>query len=565
MIFTLSLNTATAKTININDASSYNQTGLSLSEQIQAIIDSASAGDTINFLGNFYKDLTLIINKNLNIITNVGTTISNSNPHSSLNTIFFINGSSAAGTTISGFNLINNNTNGNGIAINNTKNIKISKNNISANNSGVYVDKSTNITVDNNNIKKSDEGVYVKDSTDIAIEKNTISENNEGIYLENTNNTTIKSNTITKNEKNGITIKNTRKTVIEYNNITQNKKNGIYSYNTSNTRINNNTIKNNLEDGILTENNAKDLTIKGNIISGNHYGIHLNSIDNSGLTIKTNSINNNDRGVNFGQKYDDHNSKDISSNHIAENYDKDVDAKDSKYEGNLKIGTNWYGANEYRFTNICPKINGPLGQAKGQTSNGFYTISIQYKNGTVMEDLPDIEVVVYINGKKMYATLKNGKLSIDIKNLPSGSTIIAYIGSQKIETTVTNQDDNELNGIGGTNDPGNGGNGGNGPGGTGGNGNKAGPGNSQGNGLTNSGIANSKPSPADAGSSSSGDTANTQSSGQQPGQAKEIMVDENNILKMDDTQTLTALIIILLFGSIIMGYIIKKRTKETSF
>ncbi|WP_225370463.1 hypothetical protein [Methanobrevibacter arboriphilus] len=35
LIAIVSINTATAKTININDASSYNQTGLSLSEQLQ--------------------------------------------------------------------------------------------------------------------------------------------------------------------------------------------------------------------------------------------------------------------------------------------------------------------------------------------------------------------------------------------------------------------------------------------------------------------------------------------------------------------------------------------------
>ena len=563
LLFSLTLNTATAKAININDASSYNQTDLSLSEQIQAIINNANAGDTINFLGNYYKDLTLIINKNINIISKVGTTISNSNLNSSQNTIFFINGSSSSGTNISGFNLINNNTNGNGITINNTKNIKVAKNNIKADNSGVYVDKGSNITVNDNNITKSEKGVYIKNSKDINIEKNSISENNEGISVENTNNTNIKSNAITKSEKNGITIKNTRKTVIGSNSITQNKKNGIYSYNTVNTQITSNNIKKNVESGILTEGYLKDLIMKGNNVSGNYYGIRLNSIDNSGLTMRSNSINNNYQGLSFGSNYEDHSSKDISSNDISQNEDKDVDARESKYDGNLKIGPNWYGANEYGYVNICHKIDTNLIQFKFvKNGNGKYTATLTY-NGIIMSDLPQMNLLIEVNGKTMWVTLNGGEADVDLgsdfdkKN--KDSIINTYLsGNLQGKLRITDdKNDNKNPIVGGNNNLGNGGLGGNGPGGNG-------LGNLQGNGLTPSGATGPTSTPSNTGSPSS-KGENSQNSQQQSQQAKEIFIDDNNILKMDDTRVLTGFIIILLFGSIIIGYIVRNRAKENSF
>lgn len=553
LIFSLSLSGVKSQTIYIDNATSYNQSGLSLSEQIQSIIDNASEGDTINFLGNLYRDLTLTININLNIITNIGTTIINSNYNSPLNTIFFINGSSASNTTVSGFNLINDITNGNIITINNTENIKIHNNSMSANNSAVDVDKSSNITINNNNIHNSDKGFYGKNSQKITIENNTIEYNNEGIYLENVNNTTINNDSLN-NNKNGISLKNTKKIDIQNNNITKNN-NGIYLNNTENTQIFYNDIINNTNSGILTESSLKNLNITKNNLSRNLYGIYLNSSDNSGLSIKSNSINKNYDGLSFGKGYVDSKSKDISSNDISQNIGKDIESKDSNYDGNLEVGANWYGANEYGFTGICPRLSTGLIQFNFVSSgNGVYIGTFTY-DGKIISDLPLMHLFVAVNGDKRWVTIENGKILLDFgsdfdeKN--AGSIIETYLSNQIAKLTIESKKKSiNENPIFTSNSKDNGGKGNGGAGG----GYKTS--NTNGDGINHGGASGDIKSLADAGTSSSGDMVSAQSP-----QGKEINIDNFNLVKMDDTRFLIFCIILLLFGSIITGYIYKKRGK----
>ncbi|BBL61566.1 hypothetical protein MARBORIA2_14350 [Methanobrevibacter arboriphilus] len=561
LIAIMSINTATAKTISINDASSYNQTGLSLSKQIQKIIDTATAGDTIKFLGSFYEDLTLTINKKLNIISNSGTIISGSDS-SSLKTIFFINGSSASGTTISGFNL--DNEDGNGITLNNTKNIKASKNNITAKDSGVSVSKSSNITINNNNITKSDEGISLKDSNNIYVENNKLDNNNEGISLDSTNNVDIKSNNIT-NNKNGISLKSTKKTNIINNKVYNNKKSGIYSYKTQYTQIKYNNIKNNEETGILAEGILTNLNLTHNNISYNHYGIRLDSIDNSYVTMKTNSIRYNVEGISFGPNYIDNKAKDISSNDISSNTGKDVELRDSSYYDTLEIGPNWYGANADYLANICPKLKSGMIQFKLKSGgNGVYMGVFTY-NGQTMTDLPPIDVLFIVNGEKIWVTTVNGVATVNFgKNFDknqAGGILNAIAGVERFQLgiTYTENINNNNNGKtpvnGGTGNPGNGGLGGLGIGG---------------NGLGTIGIGTGSPGGSnpssnqlsEGASSSSGSSSAAQSSTQQ---AKVINIDDGeNLFKIEDSQALGILIIGLLLGSIIVGYMLR-RDKKTSF
>ncbi|MEA4956660.1 hypothetical protein SDC9_21514 [bioreactor metagenome] len=560
LIAVMSINTVSAKTININDASSYNETGLSLSDQIQKIIDKASVGDTINFLGSFYEDLTLTINKKINIISNSGTIISNSDNSNILKTIFFINGSSASGTTISGFNL--DNDNGNGITVNNTRNIKISKNNISAKNSGVSVEKSSNVTINNNNITKSDEGISITDSNKLDIENNKLDNNNEGLSLENTNDADIENNVITNND-NGISLKNTNKTDITNNKVYNNKQSGIYSYKTRYTQIKYNNIKNNEKYGILTEDILTNLVLTHNNISGNYYGVRLNSIDNSYLTMKTNSINQNVEGISFGPDYIDSKTKDISSNDISSNSGKDVELRDSNYYETLEIGPNWYGANVDYLANICPKLRSGLIQFNLKSAgNGLYMGIFSY-NGQTMSDLPPISVIFMAGGQRIEINTVNGvaiaNFGKDFDKNQAGSILNAIAGVQRFQTGITYTENNNNNGKtptnGGNNGPGNGGNGGlgNGGNGLGDNGEGSGP---------PGGLNPSSNKLSEGTSSSSGVSSAAKSSIQQ---AKVIDIDDDeSLFKIEDSQILGIFIIVLLLGSIIVGYILK-RDKKISF
>ncbi|KZX15182.1 hypothetical protein MBCUT_16360 [Methanobrevibacter cuticularis] len=523
--------------VDVYDASYYNDQNLSLSQQIQKIIDSAAIGDTINFLGKSYENLTLVINKKLNIVTNVGTTIKNSDTSSSLNSIFFINGSSAAGTTISGFNISN--KNGNGIVLNNTKNIKISKNNISScKESGISIEKSSNINITQNSIKNSTEGVSIS----------------------NSNNINMKNNTVTENRNNGITIKNTEKVTIDSNTITKNNGSGLNAYNTTTTNITNNQILNNKESGILTESSAKNMVITKNTIKHNYYGIRLNSNQNNRLTIKSNTINENHDGVSFGPKYVDDKSKTISSNVIYKNSGKEVELIESTYP-NLEVGANWYGSNSESFVNLCPKLTTSLIQAKlVKGKGGQYSVVFKDKNGNVMADLPSLDVIFTLNGNnKVVVKSKNGVGSVDyssilfsllsqdnfiemsVDNFRTNQVLSAKDNRENYELWIQESNQPTGNNLGDDNGLGHD--------------NGDGTGNTQGTGSQSSGVKNQN-------SADSGDTGASaaENSGENPtdsNSAKEIII-QDPALKIEDPQNLTYIIVGLLIGVIIVGYFTDK-------
>ena len=94
-ISAVSLEPVSAASTNINSTMT--------NSEIQTVLDNAASGDTINFLGTLYENIQLTINKTLNIVTNVGTVLSGSDPSGS--EVFLINGPGASGTQISGFNI----------------------------------------------------------------------------------------------------------------------------------------------------------------------------------------------------------------------------------------------------------------------------------------------------------------------------------------------------------------------------------------------------------------------------------------------------------------------------
>ncbi|MDR0900801.1 MAG: right-handed parallel beta-helix repeat-containing protein [Methanobrevibacter sp.] len=515
IIFILISSIQSISAIDIQDASYYSSGSFSLSQQIQNIIDTAKDGDTIRFLGKYYEDLTLVINKKLNIVSNIGTTIENSDTTNNLNTIFFINSSSSAGTTIIGFNIINDK--GNGIELNNTKNIGISENNISAKDSGISIEKSSNIDIN----------------------KNTIENSSDGIELRNTKNITIESN-----------------------NINKNSNSGIVSYNTTNTKINKNKINKNTGDGISTYSISKNMIIQSNTITENNQGIYLNSIDNSGLLIKSNTLSKNQRGINFGNQYRDSSNKDISSNVISNNYDKDVDLRDSDYYNTLRIGSNWYGSNNLGFTNLCPKIQTDLIQAKLiKMSGGVYAVVFYDGLGKRVSDLSSLNIIFTLNdGSKTTIQSMNGIAKVDYGSLLFGSllyqdnTIKFYVDNyndKKVLGAKENMQDYKNYNNQNSGGSGNGNGSGNGLGNTGDN-----SGNTQGNDQGNTGINSGTPNNADSGEEGS---SAQEFNGISSQSAKELIIEESPLFKTANLQDLSYILIVVVIGIIIVGYLIKRK------
>ena len=254
--------------VYVQDASHY--THGTLSDQIQSILDKAEPGSPIVFLGKLYENLQLNINKKLNIISYVGTKITNSS------TVFLINGSKASGTKINGFTIITDDDSG--IMVNNANNVTIYDVQVtSTNGTAITVNKSSN--------------TIIKDSV--------INDSSTGVKIYDCNNTQIINNKITENQKDGVTVENSSKTKISQGQISNNGETGVKIYNSQDITIMGVTITGNGKSGAGTNNagiyvqDSDKIVITENQINENWHGISTRNIDNT--TIKLNTISDNER------------------------------------------------------------------------------------------------------------------------------------------------------------------------------------------------------------------------------------------------------------------------------
>jgi hypothetical protein len=455
----MALEPVSAATVYVQNASYYTGTS-SLSEQIQSVLDNASSGDTINFLGNLYDGLQLVINKKLNIITNVGTKISASG--SSKSVVFLINGPGASGTIINGFNIETNL--GTGIFVNNTKNVTVSNNQITATKgSAIRIDKSYNGDIENNSITGSytginvssskytningnnvtgsnQNGITVKNSVNTFINQDKISNNNaDGINISNSNGTTVNGTTLEKNKGNGVEVHQSSQTLINGTTIKNNGKNGVSLTNSNKVKITNsqvifncngisaenvsdmairsNYIGNNTCDGILLSGYANIVTISGNTLKGNANGIKLDCAGQK-LTIEGNLITENmgrdkdtypsangpsGNGISFGYNYKHDAKNSIKHNAIYGNDRKNIDAeKAEKYSitNPIKIGSNWYGTNSIGSALLCCKMKSAATQmVLMRTGENTYSVYfIDGDTGNIETDLPSLSIKFRLDG-----------------------------------------------------------------------------------------------------------------------------------------------------------------------
>ena len=262
------INNETQGTIHTVDGSSVNQMD---DDTIQQAINKAQPGDTILITGTNYVHCHIIVNKQLNIISEVGTTMSPcpSNKAGSGSLGIFYLTSSASNSIIKGFTINND----------------LEDNEYTVPPYGIYNNGADNITISNCNINsKYGEAILIKNGKNNKIINNTLQNSINGIRIENTNNTTIEGNIINKNSLSGVKIgEKVDNTIIINNTITRN----IYGINASssdNLNILNNKITYNRNSneqsratmgaGIYTNCNVTNTIIRGNFIFENGmYGI----------------------------------------------------------------------------------------------------------------------------------------------------------------------------------------------------------------------------------------------------------------------------------------------------
>jgi parallel beta-helix repeat protein len=421
-----------AATIKINSSSDYKTTNNSLNEQIQSIINSAKSGDTLEFLGKSYGNLSLIINKSLNIISLVKTVISG---NSSNNSIFLVTGSGSRWTNITGFNLQT--QNGKGIIVQNTSNIKISKDNVSSTNgtgiiiagsngvnienssvsksqTGISVTNSKNINITNNSIQNNKgDGIGVGNSQNLNVSKNSVSSNgNYGTSIEKSQNISMQNNSIENNGNNGVSMKDTNKIHINGNNINGNQGDGIYfDENVNNTQIASNNINYNVGTGIELDKSGINTLIVNNVITGDLIGVDIND-QTDNLIIRSNiitdSIDNGDDtsgvGINIGSNYVNSPTFNVYDNYVVGNQRREVIVGDPTKT--VKFGANWYGFNN--GGNICPYLRTGFLNFQLSVSNFGITGTFTESSGSVATGLPTINVNLKLNGNFLSANVING-------------------------------------------------------------------------------------------------------------------------------------------------------------
>lgn len=435
--------------------------------EIQSALNSASPGDTINFVGSLYENLQLTINKTLNIVSSVGTKLFGSDHDSA---VFLINGPQASGTTISGFTI---NAAGTGIIANNTSNVNILKSNITANNgTAVLINGSSNTTLKDDSMTNSETGINISNSKNTQIAGSVIKGNQKGAEVENSASTSINNDQIINNKKRGIGIYNSNGTTVNGSSMKNNRNNsstvmdeggiyaegsnsikisgsqvsgnffGVSTTNVSNVNLKNSTISDNYADGILLKGYAKNVTVENNTIQRNANGIRIDYTNDSGnITIqsniiadsKKNTINIQDPfttyrtgyGITCGFDYKGAVNESIKHNVIVNNAIMEMygmDASSTFGEGQIKVDSNvygyvWSGTNPHGASiPICCRFS-TTSSLLHLVRTGENTYAVYFTDGDtgdLITDLPSIGVTFTVDGTSKTVMTKNGIATFQI-------------------------------------------------------------------------------------------------------------------------------------------------------
>ena len=395
---------------------------------IQTAINNAKAGDTIEITGKNYEHCHFVVDKKLNIISNVGTTMSTcpSNIKGSNGVGIFYFSPEASGSVLSGFTFVNDAAkNGEvdpyAVYIEGAKDIQITNNIIDqvTNGPGIYIKDASNITINNNNIQYSQNGILIENSNKITIKDDDIENNkNSGIYIgEGNKNINIINNNIVKNNWKGVVVNSANNVNIISNVIMANRDNPVQA-----------RAKNGA--GIYVDCAVDSLKINGNYIFENgNYGIFD--------TYKTKES--------FEENYK---SQEINFNIFVGHNTRGIFAQQNEAG---QTGIIYVGSNAYSFEQLCPSTFYEPGILKDGTqdmifgemtkiSKGIYKITfINAKTGEVAKCLSAGNVTFFLNKEGTDSSIKpgdtyqivsiiNGTATVNFKNVtfkPTQNVLIA--------------------------------------------------------------------------------------------------------------------------------------------
>ncbi len=309
---------------------------------LQAAIDAASSGDTLQVAGGVYDKIT--IQKSLNLVGN-GAIIRAGNRDACVNI-------DANGVSISGFTVRDGFY---GIKLNSVSGCNISNNTvIYCAQPGIALIFSNGNTITGNNasfngiVGEGWYGIYLSNSNDNLITNNVAYGNGAyGINLfPSCANNTIRENLLHGNMYGLYMFTDCTKNLIEKNDLSRNTNSGLdLRINCTKNLIINNTMEDNVVAGLTFMEKSGQNTISGNEIRGNgRYGLQIQS-SSDGNTIIYNNISDSQTGI-----FLDSSKNKIYSNRISDNViqadDRGANGWNAKYPTGGNLWSDYQGQDE---------------------------------------------------------------------------------------------------------------------------------------------------------------------------------------------------------------------------
>lgn len=365
----------------------YNVSSDLSNDDIQSMLDNAGQGDTFNFVSKEYKGISLVVDKKVNIISNVNSTVYTSgelsNKAQELNidkTFGFYFTKNSAGSVLSGFNIV---------------------------------------------AESSDYGVIVDNSDNTIIRENSIVDAGNNVLVKNSKNVTLFGNVLNNAKENGLQLKNVSSCYVANNTMMFNGRSGIEICDIDNSNITSNYCCNNSFNGISLYGKSFNNSYTHNFLNYNTNGIYINC-QSWGDEIKANTMIHNiqnpdcelggfesGNGLLFGDAYSAvaNNGVYVSYNSFAHN--ENFQAKNNPLQNMITLGPNFFNSDDPENTFVCPLLLARILRLNAiSLPNG---IGIQMvEDDTPVKEAGTIAIQVEVDGNMYTATLENGKAVIKV-------------------------------------------------------------------------------------------------------------------------------------------------------
>lgn len=429
----------------LSDSSAYTISSSLSNDEIQAIFDGLKSGDTVEFVDKNYNNISIVVDKKVNIISTKNSVINTVDSISAIasqmgieSSFGFYLTSAASGSLIKGLTFSGNAD------------------------YPILVEGADSVVIKNNTIKFGNKaGIFIENSKKTTIMNNTILNAYDGIFINNVNNTKISFNNIYSNSHDGIVVCNAAFNDINNNTIKSNDLDGLHLENATSNNILGNKIIDNGVSGLRTEGFTTSNIISYNNISSNAINIYIDSTSkNDNITYNTlmyakakfnayTPYDNTGSGIFFGDHFSSGKKVKISFAYNSIGFNDLWDAKTDMANPSIEIGPNWYFDNdgEYARGHICPMIFGNalsasnfkyLSMGFSQDGDGIFG---QLFNGEKASGAGAFTIDnVNINGKDYgsYTVGTDGKFKLDLDSLPAGSEVQITINGHTFTVKIDN-------------------------------------------------------------------------------------------------------------------------------